>query len=186
MKPEPVLRSKEIQTDPDQKLLTELAELRTMYEYLEDQSKIKDMTIERLNKLSNLLSYPTASNQTKERSNLELKISNLKVEVQEQIQKVKEWEVVMKRKDRIMNGLSQNVIDMKQQVQKKVADAERLEFEKKYYLEKHQEKVSKLQHTIRELEDELMNKKILLRKTRAKVRDMENQSDDPSILGMMF
>lgn len=156
MKPEPVMKSKEAQTDSPDPLEIKMAEIMLMNEELQDQMRLKEESLDRLK-------YIIEQND-KERNKLQTQIKSMLETLEEYQYRVSEAELTAKRKTRTAHELTNDILNLQKQLLAKQKDLEHLEFQAKYIKEQKDKEIDELHKVIKRIEGELFSKNQRIKK----------------------
>ncbi|CAI2383424.1 unnamed protein product [Moneuplotes crassus] len=158
IKPDPIMKDKDLQVDFNCVIETELRELKVMYEHLEDQIKAKDMLLGRL--------QDQVKNQAKEKNDLQDIISNLQEKQDEHDSKVKTLQEEFKKKIKIMNELSKDLLELQRKLEMKTMQIQRRELDLKELREKSRQEIEEFKLKIKKLGNQLHVKNAALTKVK--------------------
>jgi hypothetical protein len=178
------MKSKETETPSPDPIQTELKELKMMHEYSEDQIRLGEETIGRLEHIRKIpyLRYIVNSN-TVERKSLLAQIEDSKDEILKSQNRTNEAELLTKRKVKMVDDLQAEVLEMMKKLKAKDNDIERVKFHDRIDNDKHEDELEKMRVLIKKLGVDLKSKEAFISRLNRDLDYWKGLDDASSVPG---
>jgi hypothetical protein len=176
------MKSKETETPSPDPIQIELSELKMLHEYSEDQVRLGEETIGRLEHIRKIpyLRYIVYTN-TADRKSLLAQIQCANEEILDLQNQAKEAELLTKRKEKMVNDLTAEVLEMMKKLKTKDNDIERAKFLDQYEGSKHEDELEKMRVIIKKLGADLKSKQVFITRLKKDLKYWRGLCDDSSV-----